>query len=141
MQIDDVEDWIAEAKNRLKSWGAEELRQLRLTKEAGGDIVLRGWPTDTVAYVVMRHGGRAPAGTGMRKEPEKQDIVDTDEIISRLQAGHPNGDEIRRVLYAHYVFRFSVRQGARMTHTSVRGYRNWLEVGQAWVAGGLAQVA
>jgi hypothetical protein len=139
MQIDDVEDWIAEAKDRLKSWGAEELRQLKLQRDAAGDISIKGWPSETVNYIVMRHGGRAPTGTGMRKERERPEVCDTDEIVSRLTQGHAAGEEIRAVLYAHYVFRFSVRQGARMTHKSVRTYRSLLEAGQTWVAGSLSE--
>lgn len=137
MQIDAIEDFIAEAKGCLKAWGAEELRQLRLLKEASGEIYLHGWPSDTVAHVVMRHGGRAPTGTGMRREAERPEVVETDEIVSRLVKGHPEGEEIRRVLYSHYVFRLSIRQGARITHKSARVYRNLLETGQAWVAGSL----
>lgn len=139
-RLDDrSEDYIAEAKSRLRLWGAEELRQLNIIREANGDLLVHGFAADTVAYIVMRHGGRAPAGTGMRREAEKPEIVDTDAIVSRLQAGHPAGDSIRSVLYAHYVFRLSIRHGARITHKSVRAYRDLLETGQAWVAGMLCE--
>lgn len=139
MQIDDVEDFIAEAKARLKAWGAEERRQLKIDMDGMGNPVLRGWDSQTIAHTLMRHGGRAPAGTGMRKEPDRAEIVETDGIVSRLQAGNPAGDEIRSVLYAHYVFKLSIRQGARMTHRSVPAYRSLLESGQAWVAGDLSR--
>lgn len=139
MMIDPVEDFIDEAKSQLRAWGAEELRQLRIQREATGELFLHGWPSDTVAHVVMRHGGRAPTGTGMRREAEKPAVVQTDAIVSELAQGTKDGHEIRRVLYAHYVFRLSLRQGARMTHKSVRVYRNLLETGQAWVAGAMAR--
>lgn len=136
--IDEVEDWIDEAKERLKEWGAEERKQLRIMLDEGGEPKLKGWDGQTIAYALMRHGGRAPMGSGMRKEEDRPKIVSTDAIVSALFEQHRAGEEVRSVLYAHYVFKFSIRQGARITHRSERAYRDLLEMGQAWVAGGLS---
>lgn len=138
MQLDDVEDFIEEAKHRLRMWGAEERRQLRIEMDGDGTPLINGWDSQTIAQTIMLHGGRAPTGTGTRIEEAKPEIVETDEIVTRLARLHKDGKYIIATLYCHYVFKTSIRQGARMTHKSARAYRDMLETGQAWVAGSLS---
>ena len=138
MQIDYVEDFIEEAKHRLRQWGAEERKQLRIDIDGDGSPIMTGWDSQTIAQALMTHGGRAPTGTGMRKEPEKPEIVETDSMVSMLPHLRRDGDTVRAVLYLHYVFKTSVRMGARMAHMNARAYRDRLGSGQEFVAGMLA---
>jgi len=138
MQIDYVEDFIEEAKHRLRQWGAEERRQLRIDIDGDGSPIMTGWDSQTIAQTIMLHGGRAPTGTGMRTEEERPEIVETDAIVSMLPMLRRDGEQVRRVLYLHYVFKTSVRGGARMARTNPRAYRDRLGGGQEFVAGMLA---
>lgn len=74
----------------------------------------------------------------MRTEEERPDVVETDSIVSMLPMLRRDGEQVRHVLYLHYVFKTSVRMGARMAHMNARAYRDRLGGGQEFLAGVLA---
>lgn len=136
----DVEDFIEEAKRRLRDWAAEERRQLRIELDETGEPILKGWDSQTILQAMMLYGGSNPRGTGMRKERERPDILETDAVISRI-AKQKKGEAIRTALYLHYVFKMSYGQGSRFLHCSKNQYRDYIDQGHSWVAGALACAA
>ena len=147
----DVEDYIGEAKDRLARWGAEDQRQRQLGRYAG----------ETVEQI-MRDYQCVPRGSGMRTEPAKPEIVETDVIVTMLSRT-PYGERARLALWLFYAVRkieslpahdsegreraeMVDHVGSRLTQAecalvmkcSRAQFRDYLEHGQAWVAGFLA---
>lgn len=150
--IDKTEDFIAEAKDRLRAWGAEDWRQRR-----------RGGYAQESLEQAMRDHGFIPKATGMRKEAEKPEIVRIDEIVSQL-ARQPGGDRARLALWLWYAPRklelalshdqdgvertdLVEHEAGRLTelecslamHCSRAQFRAYRDTGLTWVAAALSQ--
>lgn len=141
MQIDDVEDFIGEARRHLNAWGAEQRRQLSIEIDADGEPILAGWDSQTIERAIMLHGGRAPAGYGQRPEESNFLAERADEIVTAMRRQHIKGEKIKKALYLHYVYKLSYGAGCRMMHMSNKAYRVLKDDGDTWVASALARDA
>lgn len=134
-------DYMDEAKRRLNDWGAEDWRQRQLS----------GFARETLEQVMADYR-MIPHATGMRKEVERPDIIEIDEIVSKL-GQQPGGQDIVRALWTFHAVRKRERDGHGVWHedgrlsqnevAAVMGrsraqVRSWLESGWWWVAAALA---
>ena len=152
MIVDITEDWIAEAKDRLRAWGAEDWRQ----RQRGG------YARESLEQAMREHGF-IPKATGMRKEMEKPEIVEIDEIVSQL-ATQTGGDKARLALWLWYAPRkmesvpshdqYGTERSDRVEHEAGRltelecsqvlqcsraQFRVYRDTGHVWVAAALSR--
>ena len=146
-----VADYIDEAKQRLNAWGAEDWRQRQLA----------GFSRETLEQVMSDYR-MIPRASGMRKEPERPDVVEVDSIVALLLK-QPGGRDIVRALWLfhamrktehlpahdssgaerddfieHDAGRLSQEEIATLMEKSRAQVRSWLERGWMWVAASLA---
>lgn len=134
-------DYIEEAKRRLNAWGAEDWRQRQL----------QGYAHETLEQVLHDYK-MVPRAAGMRKEPERADVVEIDTIVSRMKS-QPGGENIvtalrifhgarKRARDEHGVWhedgRLSPAEVATLMRVSRAQVRHWLDSGWWWVAAALA---
>lgn len=150
--IDKTEDFMAEARERLARWGAEDWRQ----RQRGG------FARETLEQS-LRDYKFIPRATGMRAEAERPEVVEMDVIVSALSS-IPGGDRYRLALWLwfavrktetlpskdqdgndrldlmveHEAGRLTESDCARLMQCSRATFRGWRDTGMTWVAGALA---
>lgn len=151
--VDDVvEDWIGEAREALARWGSEDWRQRQLG----------GYARETLEQVLADYR-MVPRASGMRREPEKPEIIEIDGIVSQLARQPNGGDKARAALWLWYAVRKIEavpshdqwgqerdpvkHEGGRLTEKecselmkcSRAQFRAWREMGLTWVAAALSR--
>lgn len=148
-------DFISEARRRLAEWGHEDWRQRKLG----------GFARESLESILKDYK-MVPRASGMRKEPDRPDVIEVDSIVSSLARNHPAGRDIALTLWLFYAFRktegaagkdstgrehlddITFHEGGRLSPAEVglmmkpqrsrAQVRAWLDIGDSWVAARLS---
>ena len=122
-QSDPVEEWMSDAKHRLKIWGAYYRNGFSGC----------WYSSETVIGKLVRGGIQQPLNTG--KDDRIEECDQTDAIISALPK------PLTDALVDYYGLKRSVRQSAKIKGMNHHAYRQLLDRAESGVATGLSVLA